>query len=518
MSTSMSPGSVRRGQEYGSRKKWQVFWAWTMGGLSVFAVFWFFESFPLFSLTSLLLMVFWWSHTQSQIMTRKLNERFAELSAALNRGLLDLSRITEKNEEALRAELLGLLDELRASNSAQVEASRASIDRRLARIRKHHRDVATAHEAELATIRLETDAILRKIRQAARDGVRRSNQTIQNLRLEFEQALNDFRSQAEASVVESRGLLESRVDAAAKKVEEDIRGLRDIWRTDRAQMEHGFAEALDSISQESSVAFTKVTSSLEELDRRVNQEEIRANKFVESRALRLAQESYVSGSAIAFLSSEIRPVRPLWFTRSYAATPELLAFLYLEILETNPALVLDIGSGMTTVIAGYAMKKNDFGQVFGVEHSKEYAGKTEDLVRNHEVSDRAQVILAPLTPVAIGPTKYNWYDLKKLPQGQIDLLVVDGPPGDSGRHARFPAVEVLRDRLSPTATIILDDVERPDEQEVLDRWLELLPGARVDVLGEYGKSRFAVIRLGRKSQRRFAKSQKHRVRSSGASQ
>jgi len=36
--------------------------------------------------------------------------------------------------------------------------------------------------------------------------------------------------------------------------------------------------------------------------------------------------------------------------------------------------------------------------------------------------------------------------------------------------ARHPALGVLRDRLVPGATVVLDDVERPGEQEVVRRW------------------------------------------------
>jgi len=49
---------------------------------------------------------------------------------------------------------------------------------------------------------------------------------------------------------------------------------------------------------------------------------------------------------------------------------------------------------------------------------------------------------------------------------------VDGPPAYAAGQglARYPALPVLRGRLAPGATVILDDVERPGEQEVLRRW------------------------------------------------
>ena len=53
----------------------------------------------------------------------------------------------------------------------------------------------------------------------------------------------------------------------------------------------------------------------------------------------------------------------------------------------------------------------------------------------------------------------------------IDLLVVDGPPAFAAGHgmSRYPALPVLRERLASGATVVLDDIERPGEQEVVER-------------------------------------------------
>ena len=67
-----------------------------------------------------------------------------------------------------------------------------------------------------------------------------------------------------------------------------------------------------------------------------------------------------------------------------------------------------------------------------------------------------------------------WYDEAAIDAavGAIDLLVVDGPPAFEPGYglARHRALVVLRDRLLPGATVVLDDVERAGEQEVLRRW------------------------------------------------
>jgi hypothetical protein len=40
---------------------------------------------------------------------------------------------------------------------------------------------------------------------------------------------------------------------------------------------------------------------------------------------------------------------------------------------------------------------------------------------------------------------------------------------------RLPAVPLLKDRLAPRASVVLDDVVRAAEQEVTSRWAAILP-------------------------------------------
>ena len=53
--------------------------------------------------------------------------------------------------------------------------------------------------------------------------------------------------------------------------------------------------------------------------------------------------------------------------------------------------------------------------------------------------------------------------------------MVDGPPGSTGRWARYPAVPLLM-QLLPQADlhILLDDHKRPDEKETGQAWVKLL--------------------------------------------
>jgi hypothetical protein len=52
----------------------------------------------------------------------------------------------------------------------------------------------------------------------------------------------------------------------------------------------------------------------------------------------------------------------------------------------------------------------------------------------------------------------------------IDLLVVDGPPGNIQKQSRYPALPLFYRQLSDRSTIILDDGLREDEQRIVARW------------------------------------------------
>ena len=96
------------------------------------------------------------------------------------------------------------------------------------------------------------------------------------------------------------------------------------------------------------------------------------------------------------------------------------------------------------------------------------------------VGDGVVVVEAPLLEHPAADERLGWYDEAAVAAGldmafggePIDLLIVDGPPAFAAGHgtSRYPALPVLRKRLAPGATVVLDDIERPGEQVVLERW------------------------------------------------
>jgi predicted O-methyltransferase YrrM len=166
--------------------------------------------------------------------------------------------------------------------------------------------------------------------------------------------------------------------------------------------------------------------------------------------------------------------RPLPATRGWAASPDLLLTLVDMTIRDKPRLVVECGSGVSTLWLALTMQQFDIaGRIVSLEHDGTYAALTREILRDHQADSLCDVREAPLESFQLDGDTYQWYaqgawsDLTA-----IDLLFVDGPPGDIGRQARYPALPLLRNALSANATVVVDDFIRTDEQQIVSRWLK----------------------------------------------
>lgn len=166
--------------------------------------------------------------------------------------------------------------------------------------------------------------------------------------------------------------------------------------------------------------------------------------------------------------------------------------------------VVELGGGTSTVLLARALRQrwpDGAARQVVVEHDRTWASWIREQLAREGLASAVTVLHAPLRPHPLAVGDLGWYDAQVLDAGldgalgadEVDLLVVDGPPADTADKvlARYPALPALRARLAPGATVVLDDVERPGEQEVLRRWAAET-GLRFDDRGEQ-----AGVALGR---------------------
>jgi predicted O-methyltransferase YrrM len=171
-------------------------------------------------------------------------------------------------------------------------------------------------------------------------------------------------------------------------------------------------------------------------------------------------------------------------TRVWAASPDLLVVLVDLVITERPSLVVECGSGASTLWLALAMRRFKIdGRIIALEHDPVFGGKTRDFLARHDVGDLAEVRDAPLESFSLDGETYSWYargaweDLTG-----IDLLFVDGPPATTGHQARYPALPLLSGSLSPVATVVLDDLVVQDMQKVLGLWLDAYPDFGSEIL------------------------------------
>jgi predicted O-methyltransferase YrrM len=159
------------------------------------------------------------------------------------------------------------------------------------------------------------------------------------------------------------------------------------------------------------------------------------------------------------------PVPP---TRSWAASPDLLLTLAQLVRTHNPKLVVELGSGVSTLVVAKAGAK----KVISIDHSGEFADKTREILKEHKVRG-VEIRVAQLKAHISG---VDWYDTAVIKDlKRIDLLIVDGPPGSKNPEARMPARAEFIAKLSPKAIIVIDDVNREGERKLAEAFAKALP-------------------------------------------
>jgi glycosyltransferase involved in cell wall biosynthesis len=150
---------------------------------------------------------------------------------------------------------------------------------------------------------------------------------------------------------------------------------------------------------------------------------------------------------------------------AWTVTPALAGSLADRLQATKPARLLELGSGISTVIlAGHAARTG--ATVVTLEHDAGYHERTSRLLTAFGLRDHVDLRLAPLRPrVCADGGTYPFYDSALT--GAFDFVLVDGPPMRDGRQA---ALFALSGHLAPGWELWLDDGRRDHERHCLELW------------------------------------------------
>jgi hypothetical protein len=191
-------------------------------------------------------------------------------------------------------------------------------------------------------------------------------------------------------------------------------------------------------------------------------------------------------AAHAEMLALIAPRAPMPALGGWSLDADIMHLIARLVWERRPELIVECGSGSSSVWLGYFVRSCGVGRIVALEHDEGYLASSRDLVRGHGLDDVVEIRHAPLEPWSDGRGEtYHWYGISGLDDlSGIGLLVVDGPPMATGPQARYPAGPLLVPRCTEDAVIVLDDTNRADEKASSDRWLREWPDLRRAVVAE----------------------------------
>ncbi|MFT6443545.1 MAG: hypothetical protein ACJASM_003106 [Salibacteraceae bacterium] len=182
-------------------------------------------------------------------------------------------------------------------------------------------------------------------------------------------------------------------------------------------------------------------------------------------------ESFIWLSKALTLSGSLPPLR------GWATSPDILLKLHEYIRLNRPKLIVECGSGASTIVIADALRQVGSGKLISLEHSDKYGAQTRGRLQCEKLLPYVDVRISSLKPWdgthLSDEDETFWYDDNDLSDiDGVQLLLVDGPPGKTCKYARYPAMEAFHSKLTQNAQVWMDDTIRREEVDICSQWAE----------------------------------------------
>ena len=205
-------------------------------------------------------------------------------------------------------------------------------------------------------------------------------------------------------------------------------------------------------------------------------------RYTQAKILRKNNDNYYQVESLLSIYSHLKFQASIPTTRGMAASPDFLKLIMETIISNKPELIVELGSGTSTIIAAKTIEKLKNGFLLSIDNDAKFAEQTRQRITLETLEKYSEVITSELKDITVNGESYNWYDtsfLEKIDR-KIELLIVDGPPRIINKNARFPAIPLLKKYFTDDMVILLDDGRRKDEQNTVKLWLKELDKFNVD--------------------------------------
>ena len=152
------------------------------------------------------------------------------------------------------------------------------------------------------------------------------------------------------------------------------------------------------------------------------------------------------------------------------------------LLQMSPVeRILEFGSGPSSIRLAMAFPE---AQVLSVEGDRQNFRETTDLI--HKFLDKSNLLIKyrPITPESYGDASFLTYEDGIFWKGEIDCVIIDGPPFYTLR-GREACLYQVYDQIRIGGLVILDDFRRPFEKQIVENWQSVYPGSfAVEIIRE----------------------------------
>ena len=359
----------------------------------------------------------------------------------------------------------------------ELRDERAHVDREVVSAIDSLRKDLTAEDG--ATERDVLQAI-DEVRDEVREVRRQSNELAASTRLSAER-------DAVESLVERFGTTSAQVDKTKRQLNRVVRRQVEMYGMFEI-LEAALTSRVDQFLDEFRWELRKSRQDMSQLSRRVEESEPgRADVAIHQYAMErsgfdLQKYLYYLSyhvprevEAQQQLQSTFRPegLRPL--LGGWALTPSGMLDIAQAISRDSPDVVVECGSGTSTMWIALALRDSGGGHVFALEHEPAFAEETRRQLSSQGLSEYATVVDALIVEQNGANEIVEWYDVSRIGEiDRIDILVVDGPPQVLGDLRKY-AIELLSDRFADGTRVFADDVNRDAERTMVTEWIKEFP-------------------------------------------
>ncbi|WP_025652051.1 MULTISPECIES: class I SAM-dependent methyltransferase [unclassified Psychrobacter] len=189
---------------------------------------------------------------------------------------------------------------------------------------------------------------------------------------------------------------------------------------------------------------------------------------------------YTQLESLSWLQRRLLTSTQLPPLRGWASSPDVLLHLHTHIMQARPKVVVEFGSGASTLVIADALSQNGGGKLFSIENSKYYGAQTLSQLQQNHLQDWVDLRIGELETwdaEHLNPNDASkpslWYPKSLLQDIEnIDLIWVDGPPGNTCPYSRYPALPALLNQLSDNVEVWMDDTIRQIEKDICEDWAQ----------------------------------------------